>query len=543
MKKNIVLLLVIGILPLLSLLTPGLPVTHDGQDHVARVANFYQSLSEGNLVPRWASNLNWGFGHPILMFLYPLPSYVASIFHGIGFSLVDSVKLVFGFSFVGSMVAMYLFAREEWGEEGGIVAGILYGFAPYHFVNLYVRGAFGEHAAFVFLPCILLGMNKIAKVKSSMGWGIFLAISIAGLFLAHNAVSIMIAPVALVYGIYLWWFESKKNPIYFLKILSYVVYSVGLSAFFLIPAYFEGKYTLRDIVTQNEIGSRMVPLQSFFYSPWNYGGGIEFTKELGLPVLITVTICIIFAFQLKINQKKVYILGILGLLCLYIFLMTSPSMFIWNTFTLLQKFQFPWRLMVITSLLGALCGSVVIAHLSKKYKQAITIGIVILSVFSTVNMWHPKAYKTFDESFFKGIYNGTTDTGESSPIWSIRFMEYRPEKPMEISEGDSIITSTKRTTTTRSYHVSSLTKTRLVENTLYFPGWHVYVDASEVPVEFQDPQWRGRMTFWVEPGEHTIEVIFKETKLRYVSNLVSMISLVGLIPLVFFAYKYKLKKV
>ena len=105
-------LIFISIIPVLSLFHPGLPVTHDGQDHVARIANFYQNLSEGNIIPRWAGNLNWGYGHPILEFLYPLPSYLASLFHFLGFTLVDSVKIVFGMSFVLSGIAMYIFIKE-----------------------------------------------------------------------------------------------------------------------------------------------------------------------------------------------------------------------------------------------------------------------------------------------------------------------------------------------------------------------------------------------------------------------------------------------
>src|SRR3989338_998222 len=97
-KKYLMLVLIvaIGLIPLLDLFRQGMFLSHDGQDHVVRIANFYQSLSEGNLIPRWAANLNWGYGHPILMFLYPLPSYLASLFHGIGFSFVMSVKLIFG---------------------------------------------------------------------------------------------------------------------------------------------------------------------------------------------------------------------------------------------------------------------------------------------------------------------------------------------------------------------------------------------------------------------------------------------------------------
>src|SRR3990167_6148720 len=97
-KKNLfpLLILFVSLFALVDLFKPGLPLTHDGQDHVARIANFYQNLAEGNIIPRWAGNLNWGYGHPILQFLYPLPSYIASFFHFIGFGLVNSVKIVFG---------------------------------------------------------------------------------------------------------------------------------------------------------------------------------------------------------------------------------------------------------------------------------------------------------------------------------------------------------------------------------------------------------------------------------------------------------------
>src|SRR3990167_2404365 len=145
----------ISLIPLTALMHSGLPLTHDGQDHVARIANFYQNLSEGNIVPRWAGNLNWGYGHPILMFLYPFTSYAASLFHFLGFSLVDSTKLVFALAFVASGIAMYLWIKNFLGNTAGIASAVLYMFTPYRFVDLYVRGAIGEHVAFVFPPLIL----------------------------------------------------------------------------------------------------------------------------------------------------------------------------------------------------------------------------------------------------------------------------------------------------------------------------------------------------------------------------------------------------
>ena len=148
-------LLILSVFTLLDLLHPGLPITHDGVDHVARIANFYQSLTEGNIVPRWAANLNWGYGHPILMFLYPLPSYIASLFHAVGFSFVDSTKLVFASAYVASMLGMYVWGSLVWGNTAGFIAALLYGYGPYRFVDVYIRGAIGEHVAFVSAPFIL----------------------------------------------------------------------------------------------------------------------------------------------------------------------------------------------------------------------------------------------------------------------------------------------------------------------------------------------------------------------------------------------------
>ena len=107
-------LIVLSIVSILALVHSGLPITHDGQDHVARIANFYQNLVDGNLIPRWAATLNWGYGHPILEFLYPLPSYFTSAFHLIGFSLVDSAKIVYGLGMIGAAVYFISHATTFW---------------------------------------------------------------------------------------------------------------------------------------------------------------------------------------------------------------------------------------------------------------------------------------------------------------------------------------------------------------------------------------------------------------------------------------------
>ena len=163
MRGSFLLLLLVSLLPLADFLRPGLPVTHDGPDHVVRLASFYQSLAEGNLVPRWAGNLNWGYGHPVVMFFYPLPNYLGSLFHFFGLSFIDSVKAVFVLSFVLSGIFMYWWVKEHWGERAGLAAAVVWLLAPYRLVDLYVRGAIGECLAFAWPPLIGYLALKLSK--------------------------------------------------------------------------------------------------------------------------------------------------------------------------------------------------------------------------------------------------------------------------------------------------------------------------------------------------------------------------------------------
>ena len=340
-------LLIVSILPLFDLFNSGLPITHDGKDHVARIANFYQSLSEGNLVPRWAGNLNWGYGHPVMMFLYPLPSYIASAFHTIGFSLVESVKLVFAFGFIASMFAMFLWVNAAWGMEAGITAAILYGFAPYRFVDIYIRGAIGEHMAFIFLPFVMFGLYMLAKqsfdtpkiliyrymriIKAE----VIVALGVAGLILSHNALSIMFLPIAGVYALYLFVYESKDKRRFFITSVICITLGFILSAFFWIPAFVEGKYTLRDIVTVGDFQTRFVPLRWFLWSAWNYGGGNEFSKSLGVAQLLGLVLVLV-KFSKANRKMQIFTISAISILIVSLFLMTNAAFPVWQSISLLQ---------------------------------------------------------------------------------------------------------------------------------------------------------------------------------------------------------------
>lgn len=543
-NKGIIFVFLISLLPLLNLLTPGLPVAHDTFEHVARIASFNISLSEGVLIPRWGGNLNWGYGHPILMFLYPIPSYAASLFHIIGFSYVDSLKLLFATTYILSGLFFYTWIKNFLGEKAAIVGSILYLFAPYRFVDLYVRGAIGEHVAFMFMPLILISIHylfksKLNNIKSIFFHSVFISITSAGLILSHNAISLIFFPFILFYVLYLF-YETKSKSKLFFSFFS-IIYGFLLSAFFWIPAFIEGKYTLRDIVTSNVYSERFVNLKDFIYSNWGYGGTGEFTLQIGIIHISLVIISVLFfiKFFKKNDKEKFLFLGTLVFLIFSLFLMTSYSNLLWERITILQKLQFPWRFLSMVVFSTSLIGAFYVCKVSQKFQKYLVVVIIMIAIIPTINYWQAKDYIIYEDNFFEKNFPSTTDTGESSPIWSIRFMENFPKSTIEIIEGEGEIKEILRSSTKREYIINNSERIRVKENTLYFPGWKIMDNDLLVSnVEFQDPKNRGIMTFYLDPGIHNVVVKFEDTKIRSYSNLISISSLILVIlfPLIFILF-------
>lgn len=539
----IIVLVLLSIFSILNLFNAGLPNTHDGQDHVVRIASFYKSLSEGNIVPRWASNLNWGYGHPVLMFLYPLPSYFASFFHFLGFNLVDSLKIVFGISFVASGIGMYIWLKEFLDEKSSFVGSILYIFAPYRFIDMYVRGALGEHVAFVFIPIVLFFVMKINKDKKfNFLLSIGLSVSLAGLILSHNAISLMLLPFIFAYILYL--FYQGKNIKFFLRAVSSIMLGFVISAFFWVPAFLEGKYTLRDIVTGNEALTRFVDFRNIIYSTWSYAGTGQFSVQLGILQWIVVLFFPFVAILLFKNGKNfipIYFFTFIYFI-LSLFLMLSGSSFIWNHFTILEKFQFPWRFLSVSVFTSAILGAFFVSVFPDKLKSSVMIVIAIFAIFFSKDYLKAQGYVLRPESFYTSIYNGTTDTGESSPIWSVRFMENRPKDDVEIIDGKAKFLKISKTSINHKYEINvESSSAGIRENTVFFPGWKVYIDGKENrDIQFQDGHNRGVIVFYVEKGKHIVNVVFEDTGLRKVANI---ISISGILFLIFYyvLYFYKIK--
>jgi hypothetical protein len=140
-----------------------------------------------------------------------------------------------------------------------------------------------------------------------------------------------------------------------------------------------------------------------------------------------------------------------------------------------------------------------------------------------------KNYTLYSESKYY-FTNENLHGNIMNTIWTGPTQDYpvKKEKP-EIIEGKGIITSKYAQNSLRKYGVNAETNIRMVDYTFFFPGWRTYVDGKETEIQFQDPAYRGVITYNVPKGEHEVIVKFTDTKVRFIGKLISIASLAVLL--------------
>lgn len=167
-----------------------------------------------------------------------------------------------------------------------------------------------------------------------------------------------------------------------------------------------------------------------------------------------------------------------------------------------------------------------------------TIGIV--AVLSTVVYFRPPlGLDRIDEAYYWNYPLNTTYFGETDIIWSAGPADSYPKNRFEVIGGDGIITAGIKKGTEHTFTVNAVSDVQVVDRTQYFPGWRVFADSKKIPIEFQDQNWRGLITFRLSPGTHHIRVIWGESGVRQIADGITIASL-GM-SLMLFAYSIRKK--
>lgn len=534
-------LIILSLLPFMSILfTPLNPHTHDGLVHLARIGAYYKALLDGQFPVRWAGDLNYGYGMPLFNFIYQVPYFISSFFLFLGSGLVLSYKLTLALSFVLSGIFAFFLGKELFNDQKkAFFFTIFYQFAPFRLVELLVRGDIGEVYAYTFLPLVCWGLTKLAR-KFSLGIFFITGIATALLILSHNSLSLSFFAVCVGF---IFIFPINKKSL----VSSFTALGIGLalSAFYWIPALAEHKYTYGDLFMKNIYLEHFAPLQNFFIpnffnSKQLQTGGISVQFGLFHTIALFLSLWGFFTKNSIKEYKKIVGFGLL-VTVVALFFMQPISKFLWANLSLLRQFQFSWRLLGVVAFGTSLLS---IGFFYLKIKKG-WIGIVLLFfvVISTAWYWVPPlGYDKINENYYWNFPLNTTYFGETDVIWSAGPAKAYPKERVEFAAGMGSIRNFTKNSFKQSFTVTSTTAATLVNHTEYFPGWRVTVNGKNVPIEFQDQNYRGEITFAIPAGENKVSVIFGESKIRFIADIVSLVTVLSILVLFAARRVYAIKK-
>ncbi len=528
---------ILSLLPFVIIfLNPNLPHTSDGGVQIPRMAAFFTALRDGHLPVRWAGDLNYGYGLPLFNFIYHLPFWISSLFIALGLPLVLTFKLVLTLSFLGSGIFTWVWAREFFDDEQkAFWVTMFYQFAPFRLVEILVRGSIGGIYAYTFLPLVFWGLARIRK-KPTFKNSSLVAVATALLILSHNSLSLIFFGLAI-----LWIFITSPNRKIFTLSLVGLTIGLGLAAYFWLPALIEHKYTYGDLFMSGLYLKHFPPLVNFFLpNPFNLEAfrTAEISVQWGALHILGLGTAIFLLWKKRLSGTLAKITWIAIIITLgALFFMQPISRPFWDHISWLRQFQFPWRLLALISITTTLT-ALSLLELKLFRRPLVYWSSIVLLVGSTAFFWYPRqGFDQINEQDFWNYPLNTTYFGETDVIWSAGPAKEYPKNRIELVSGQAQITDFQKKTQIHTFQVLADTPIELVDHTQYFPGWRVYIDAAKVPIEFQNPNHRGLIKFSVPQGAHAVSVVFAESPIRLLSNLISIISLI--VTAIFFVYSGK----
>ncbi|MFZ1549957.1 MAG: hypothetical protein WAV53_00990 [Anaerolineae bacterium] len=402
-----------------ALLAPGYFFgAHDAHHSVFYLVEFDAAIRDGAWWPRWGTDHAMGYGYPFWVVYAPFAYYVAEAFHLLGLGFTAAVKDTFLLAFLLSAAGMFLLVRRWWGDAAGLIAGLLYTYAPYHFVNIYVRAALAEFWAMVWFPWILLAWERLLEKPGDRRRLALAALSLAALFISHTVAMLFFTPWLVAYLLYRLLLPLARRRLAYLpwrraaagerlksrlvgippgvhlrgrdagstrrvnpaarrdawrsdlravvraaqSLLAAGLLAVGLAAIFLFPLLAEQRYIGQAVWVRNsyQVETNLVYFHQLFSTSWGFGYSVAgpddgMSFQLGLAPLLLAVGGVGYSVRRRGQHR--------GLLAFFLLttvivagMMLAPAAVVWQWLPLGDLIQFPWRLLTLTALALAIMG-------------------------------------------------------------------------------------------------------------------------------------------------------------------------------------------
>lgn len=516
---------IISLLLLSNLLTKGIYSSHDGEVHIARIAQFDQATRQQVPPIRWLSNFNFNFGYPTFVYAYSLPYYFSSIPSVATKNPEITFKLLMLLSVTFSAITFYYFAKLTLPRVAAFAGSIFYIAAPYRFADIYERGALGEALSFILVPLMFMSPYIINRNKY---FG-FMATTLAVFaFIGTHAITFAIfLPLATAFCFLIF----KKQ----LKLYLYFALAVGLgfllSSFQWMPMIFEQKYINLDKTYFHIFEGHLLSIDRLLRIPKDgvvVGTGIQVgTAQLAVTVLAVLTVLIKYIKSKKVDK---YLLFFLSAIFASVFLAADFSSFAWRNFKPLATILFPWRFLIVTTFAAAYLAAYLLAKIKAGKTRILATALVLfIAIYPSRHFLTGKSWHTYSADYYRSYQDPNKLDNYYLPKGLVQNIENLQLAPISIVEGSGRTNLISRKNNQLEAVLEINEPARVQLRTIYFPGWELEIDGQKSQPITDFKNLEGIIIADVPQGSHLISLKFTETPLRRTANLLTAASLLLLL--------------
>lgn len=522
------------------LLQPGLISTRAGGDSpflLVRLFELVDGLRAGEVPVRWMAHAAYGYGYPFFVYYGALPFYLAAAFYGLGWGLVGGLKLVQLLALLTAALGAYKLVWELTEDAwAGALAGVAYTVAPFHLVNLYVRGdSLTEYVALALYPWLLwaaavLVVAEHRRARLALAAG--LALLYGALIATHNISALLFSPFLVL------WVFVLGRP---LLGLAGLAWGAALAAWYWLPALGESRFVR---VQEN--------LTGYFHFGGHFRGldlvqwqiPFDYSVEAGRHAFAmggfqTVMGLLALLWAGKRFRGDRPVLLVIASALVATLMITPLSRPLWERLPLLPFVQFPWRLLGPQAVFLAVLSGTLALAVRPSWRPALAVLVGLLLTLEGLGglrpLRMPVGRVTAGElQTFELVTSnlGSTVRAEYLPQpveprpWSSVWLggKARPLAPEgDLAAGRLLYQSGSRT----GWHVEvGEPGARVLFPTYWFPGFEAQVDGR--PTQIVPDPGTGWMSLELDQGRHRVELRLGRTRLRLAAELLSLLALTGL---------------
>ncbi|MCO5245838.1 MAG: 6-pyruvoyl-tetrahydropterin synthase-related protein [Anaerolineae bacterium] len=577
--RELILLLIFSIFAVAALLSPGFFFrAHDADHTVFYLIEFDASIRDGILWPRWSPDHAMGYGYPFWVVYAPLAYFAAEVFHLLGVGFTASIKIVMALSALFGGWGMYALLRRWWGRNGigrgaALVGGLVYVYAPYHLLTLYVRAAFAEYVAMAWFPWVILAFDDVVE------WGglrriALAALALGALFLTHSATLMVFTPLLAIYLLFALVRktirqrreqESWRQVIgSFAQVVAAGLLAVGLAAIFLLPlAAEQGAVQQKDWVAENYLYQKHFVWPNQFVDPfWGFGfsddptgpnDGMSF--QLGIVGVVLALVAAVVGLRRASHRRGQTAFFVVALLAVLLLMMPLARP-VWDAFGPAALIQFPWRLLSTASLFlailaGAAVGNTLGTGEGSQFPAAHVLGLVVVLASLAFTVPQYTDIQPIDESVqsimrfelaYPDMIGHTAAVQESfteSPLLP-QYLAGEPLQKVALIAGSGEVETLRTGGSSVDARVNLDSPSTVLFYTYDFPGWRATVDGQPAAHRTEPPY--GLIAVDVPAGDHRVSIRHGGTPDRDAGTWISVVSLALVAGLLIFDWSRTRRK-